>query len=300
MSERYLRNIQVTVGDLRVKELYIRFRIRKEITATPAEGMIDIYNLSEENETRVRQRGQDAVIEVGYGEAALERLFSGTVRRVERQRTDEDNDGRKFSTHAETILEGLDRITRVHVGGALSVTAPGQSSPRAAFLKSYEEAVSTRTVVADAITALGLQSGSLDAIPADAMEKKGFKFNGDARVFLTYHLRPYGLHWFIEDGIVHLSEYKKSSNDRAAGAVVTISERTGMIGTPTVTDDGIRVKTLINPHIGLNTRIKVDSEVLRNRGQELSGAVWKVVEAVHQGDNWGGPFETMVEGRPLS
>ena len=66
MAERYLRNIQVTVGKLRVTELYIRFRIRKEITATPAEGMIDIYNLGEENETRVRRRGQDAVIEVGY------------------------------------------------------------------------------------------------------------------------------------------------------------------------------------------------------------------------------------------
>ena len=279
VANRYLRDIRVTIGgDVAVQELFQRFKIRKESTGTPAEGVIDIYNLSEENETRIKERGKPITLEAGYADSGLEHLFSGTIRRVERQRLD------------------LDRVTRIHVGGELSVQPADDTSPRAVFIKSYEDEVTARTIVADAIQTLGLAVGSLDAIPGDAVEVD-FKYNGDARIFLTQFLRPYGLHWYIENGEVKLSKYRKPVDDRPAG--VTVSEGTGMIGTPTITDDGVRIKTLLDPRLSLGSTVNVQSDVLGSEGGELHGSTWKVIELTHIGDNREGAFETTIEGRPV-
>ena len=279
MPDRYLRTIRVFVGagseEITVEELYIQFRIRKEATGTPAEGNIDIYNLSEENEARIRDRGKKVTINVGYQGGELRRLFTGTIRRVRRHRVE------------------LDRVTRIVVGGELSVRSMGQG-PRAVFIKAYEGEVPARTIVSDAINVLGLSVGSLEQLPGDATETD-FKYNGDARVFLTYFLEPYGLHWYIEDGVVKLSKYRQTSDDRPAG--ITISERTGMIGTPTITDDGVRVQTLLDSRLALNSRVKIESSVFDN--QEFEGATWKVVELTHIGNNREGVFESSIEGRPL-
>ena len=276
MANRYLRNIRVTIGDdVAIQELYQRFKIRKESTGTPAEGVIDIFNLSEDNETRIKERGKPIKLEAGYEGSGLEHVFSGTIRRVERKRID------------------LDRVTRVHVGGELSVQAEGEeATPRAVFIKSYEGEVTVRTIASDAIQTFGLSVGSLEAIPEDAVEVD-FKYNGDARIFLTQFLRPYGLHWYIENGEVKLSEYQKPVDDRPAG--VTVSERTGMVGTPTITDDGVRIHTLLDPRVSLGSTLHVESSL----GGELHNSTWKVIELTHTGDNREGSFQTVIEGRPL-
>ena len=279
VANRYLRDIRVTIGDdVAIQELYQRFKIRKESTGTPAEGVIDIYNLSEENETRIKERGKPIKLEAGYADSGLEHVFSGTIRRVERQRL------------------GLDRVTRIHVGGELSVKAVSDTRARAVFIKSYEGEVTARTIASDAIQTLGLTVGSLDAIPEDAVEVD-FQFSGDARIFLNEFLRPYGLHWYIENGEVKLSAYRKPADDRPVG--VTVSEGTGMIGTPTITDDGVRIKTLLDPRLSLGSTVQVQSDVLGSQEGELHNSSWKVIELTHAGDNREGTFETVVEGRPL-
>lgn len=294
-TRRYLRRIRVTVGDVavngeevKIENLYVRFRIRSEATSTPAEGTVDIYNLNESNETRIRPRGRRVRIETGYGDSELSLLFDGEVRRVERQRVE------------------LDRISRIHVSGKGTVPED-EAPPRAIFMKTYIGIVSIRTIVADGIAALGLQAGPLDLIPEDAFtQEANWGYNGDARRMITFRLEPFGLNWYVENGVVYITRYRQTQDDRPEG--VTISERTGMIGTPTVTDDGIRVRTLLDPRLSLDSRITVESTVLGSaasgdaanlRATELAGGTFKVVELTHAGDNRGGQFDTLIEGRPI-
>ena len=65
-----------------------------------------------------------------------------------------------------------------------------------------------------------------------------------------------------------------------------------MIGTPTVTDDGIRVRTILENRIHLGAIFRVVS-----LGRSLGD--YKVVEIEHSGDNRQGEFVSLIEGRPL-
>ena len=260
MTTRYLRGVRVTVGDdeeaLVVDNLLIRFRIRREATSTPAEGHVDIANLHPDNERRIHERGRRVRLEAGYGDV-LNLIFEGDVRRVERQR------------------EALDRITRVHVGGNVM----RQTSPKAVIVHTWEGVTPIRTIVADAVAVMGFDLGSLDLIPADAVETD-FQYNDDARLLLTFRLKPLGIEWFEDDGVIRFSRIQKSASEVASA--VTISEASGMIGTPTVTDDGIRVITLLDNRIKLDSRVTVESSLLDD-----TTAQWKVIVVEHSGDNRG-------------
>ena len=287
MPEQFLREVRVQVGDaaerLTVEDLLIRFRVQKYANGTPAEGEIDIYNLADASETRVQERGKAVVLFAGY-DGRLEEVFRGDVRRVERFR------------------EKYDRITRIHVGGAV------QNRTVAIFRRAYEGETAVRTIVQDAVAELGLDIGPLTLIPADAT-KTNFRYNGGSiSLLLDRLLEPYGVSWYEEDGTVRFTRLQASADDRPDG--VTISENTGLIGTPTRTDDGIRFKTLLDHRLKLDTVVTVQAfaAVLRagsggggtnERAAELEGARWKVVEVVHGGDNREGEFYTQVEGRPV-
>lgn len=284
MARRFLRSVQVTIGEperaVRIRNLLVRFRIRREATDTPAEGRIDIYNLNESNETRIRERAERVVLEAGYG-GTLDTIFDGDVRRVERQRAD------------------LDRITRVHVGGNV------ETRSRSIFIRSYEGEVAVRDIVTDGVATLGLQLGPVDLIPESAVETD-FRYSGPTHVMLSQRLRPLGVRWYEADGVVHFTRLRRSIDDRPSG--VLISERSGMVGTPTVTDDGIRVRTLLDPRLRLDSLIRVESDVLPDaasgdslnlRAGEFHQAEWKVVTVEHAGDNREGPFTTTVEARPV-
>ena len=271
MTRRYLRKIKVQVGDSSeasvIEDLFIKFRIKKQSTNTPADGEIEIYNLNEMNETRIRERGKKVVLEAGY-EETLEKIFDGDVRRVSRERAE------------------LDRITVVHVGG--NQTRLTHST----FIRTYQGPVSVRDIVKDGVENLGFTLGPVELIPADAIEND-FRYSGSTRNMLTQRLRPLGVEWFEEDGVVRFTTIKKSGDDRPQGVI--ISETTGMIGTPTVTDDGVRVSTMLDARLKLDTKIRIETTA-----PEIdSGDIYKVIEVIHSGDNRGGEYSTTIEARPL-
>ena len=284
-TRRFLRSVRLTIGEagqaVRITDLLVKFRIRREATDTPAEGHVDVYNLNESNETRIRERAERVVLEAGYA-GQLETIFDGDVRRVERQRVN------------------LDRITRVHVGGNV------EARTRSIFIRSYEGEVAVRDIVADGVATLGLTLGPLDLIPESAVETD-FRYSGPTHVMLTQRLRPLGVRWYEADGTIHFTRLRRSIDDRPGG--VLISERSGMVGSPTVTDDGIRVRTLLDPRLRLDTLIRVESAVLPDaasgdslnlRAGEFHQAEWKIVTVEHTGDNREGQFHTVVEARPVT
>ena len=303
-TRRFLRKVRVTIGGVAdevipaaavrpaaivIEDLYIRFRIRKEVTDTPLEGVIDIYNLNESNETRIRERAERVLLEAGYEDGGLEVIFDGAVRRVERQRVD------------------LDRVTRIHVGGKTSRAEIADHVRRKIFDRSYEGTVTVREIIEDAVetTGLFLDYASFAQIPEDAVETDR-RFATTALIAMQSLLRPLGVEWYEEDGVVFFSAYRKSADDRLDGVVV--SEKSGMISSPTVTDDGVRIRTLLDPRIRLDTRFRIESSILdraasgdaiNESAAELQNAVWKVIAITHAGDNRLGEYVSELQGRPL-
>ena len=303
----FRRNVQVIVrtaqGGLAFEKLFIKFEVKREVDSASASGKIEIYNLNESNETRIRERGQPIKLLAGYGDR-LDLLAEGTTGNINRER------------------EGLDRITRIEYRGNVELLIG------ATFNRAYRGLVPVRHIVRDAIegraarrppprhiveavgtgdlSALpgiqGLSLGALDAIPGDATEMD-FSFGGPVKKLLTQLLRPLEVEWYEDNGIIRFSRRGMSTDDR----VVMISEDSGMIGSPTITEKGIKVRMLLDPRLGLDSRIRVESRV---RGRAASGDAanqrvfeasgeHKVLSLVHQGDNRGGEFFTEVEAKRL-
>ena len=279
----FKRRVKVTVGDaeeeITIEDLFIKFEVKREATDKPASGETAIYNLNESNETRIREPGKRLRLLAGYG-SRLDLLADGEVLRVNRNR------------------EGLDRVTRIEYRGNVSKLTG------AVFSRPYMGTVSVRMIVRDAIDGIeGLSLGALDAVPEDATEMD-FSFDGSVKKLLTQLLRPLGVEWYEDNRIIRFSRRGMSTDDR----VVVISEGSGMIGSPTITESGIKVRTLLDPRLGLDSRIRVESTVRRSaasgdaanqRAVEEASGDYKVITLVHQGDNREGDFFTEVEAKRL-
>ena len=271
---RFIRKIQVAVGDgdgdfIFVEDLFIKFSIHIEATSTPPKGNIEVYNLSPESETQVRERGERIRLWAGYdGQEELHLYFDGSLRRVEQEK------------------RGQDRVTNIHIGGK------DQSKARNRAISISIFKAPLRSVVTQALSqgAPELGVGPLEPIPDIVLERASF--SGPWDVFLDGILKPHKVHWYEDNGVIKFSLLHTLAADLGKGAIL-ISEQTGMVGTPAVTESGgLKVRTLLDYRIELGGSVEVKSEVLIREKLETP---YKVTVLEHHGDNRDGGFFTDME-----
>jgi hypothetical protein len=78
--------------------------------------------------------------------------------------------------------------------------------------------------------------------------------------------------------------------------VVLLNSSTGLIGVPTITDNGVKVSALLNPEIRPNRTVKIESEVLEMNGEN---GLYRVSQIEYTGDNRDGNFEVQIHGEAI-
>lgn len=265
------RNIRVTIRDVVVIEnLVIHIDLKKEASSAPSEGSIMIYNLSESTETLIREAGEQIRVEVGYGNE-LSVIYDGQIRRVDKDRST------------------LDRVTKIEVGGNADIVT------NARFNRGYEGSIPTRLIVNDIVATFNLTPSPVDIIPADA-RLQDFVYSGRSTDALDEILQPLNIYWFEDDGVIRLSKVGRE----VVSDTVVLSATTGLIGSPSITEDGIKFKSVMNAAIVVGGVIQIDSMVLTEaasggdmsqRANEYQGR-YKVTQLTRRGDNWMGEFVT--------
>ena len=264
LAPRYLRRARVEVGlageILTVDNLRITFSIRQESQPGESPSKASIYNLTREHQAAIADVGQRVRVWAGYANN-LALLADGEILKpIERQR------------------EHLDSITTMRIGGfheALAMTN---------VAISYEGEVAVDTVVSDLVSEMGMALGPLPVISSPVLED--FAYNGPARMGLTEILRPRGIEWYHNGNIINFA-----AAGTTTGVQHIIDEMTGMVGVPTPTDDGIRVKVLLTPTIGRGDLIQVRSSV--------RSGVFKVLSLLQKGDTREGDMVTEIEAANL-
>lgn len=277
----YKRDIRVLIGadntGVEIKNLFIEFEVVKEAVATPGEGFVRVYNLNENTETRIKQKFEQVRIFAGYGEnTGL--IFNGDGRRVERDR------------------EELNRITTVTIGGNVSKIT------RARVNRSYEGQVTVRQIVTDALPSFNLDFDSVDVIPIAATQED-FAFSGRTSDLLKKILTPLNIYYYEVDGVVGFSVIGETPEQTS----IVINEFTGMVGTPSITDEGVKVKMLLNHQLNVNALVQIQSEVLdrapnadaQNAKASEQQGVYKITKLTHKGDNREGEFLTEILAVPV-
>ena len=250
----------VTVEDA----MRIAFVIRKDSNQATQTSNVSIYNLAPPTASVIHLQGDSVRLEAGYEGNPLGLLFEGEILpdRINHDRT------------------ALERITTIGLGNAHAART------MTIFSRSYDR-TTVRQIAQDIVAELGipLDANSLALLPTDTVAD--WSFAGLAEDALTELLEPRGIRWYIVD-----CEMRFANAEQAAiPAVFVLSEQTGMIGTPSPTDTGVRAKMVLNPDVELDQLVRV-------RSQYLNGQ-YAVTSVVHRGDTWEGEWATEIQATSM-
>jgi len=291
MSRQWIRSVSlsVTAGgkSIDVSALRIRFRVRQEDAQKPNVAEILITNPSTNTIQTIKKEGQSVTLEAGY---------------------DEERGGTKgLIFKGDLIQKRSGRDNPVETYLALLATSGDKAYNYATVSKTLAAGSTFRDqvdVVIEAFKAKGVEPGFIADLGSAKMPRARTLF-GMGRDILREICTATNTSWSIQNQKLQIIK----NREFLPGDVHVVNSRTGMIGLPEQTFDGITCKMLLNPKITPGSRIKIDQASIQeqafspNYAAEAQNAmipsvaedgIYKVLVAEHSGDTRGTPFYTDV------
>lgn len=218
---------------LTVDTLDIVFNIDKTLLGYPARGRIEIFNLSESNIQKITRRFTDVDLIGGYrGKEAL--LFRGNVMNFFKSRYGPTSTFTLIVKSSTTAWEG------------------------SAFSKTYTAGTPPATVINDVVASFkGVIPGQIVVDPNWQPTLADATYTGSSRRVMDQLARNYNFDWNIVEGEVLVVPRNEAFKDKP---VFVITPRTGLIGSPVLTEQGVDFRVLLNPAILLGRQIEMRSE----------------------------------------
>lgn len=278
MSDQWLRKVKVTVsgksGSLVIENLKIDFSGKLSIGSAQNTGSVTIWNLSVANRGKLGEEYDELTLEVGYEGGQSGILLKGEIRDV---------------THSQ---EGADVGSEIEIGDGDSAVNKGIAS------KTFPAGTKPAEIVKYLASRMPkVKLGATVGIDDLPPYKQSVVVFGFAKRELDTIGREHKAYWSIQNGTVEMVKADRFIND-----VTVLSRATGLIGTPELTDKGVKVKCLINPKIKPNRVIDVRSAFLdqnsgaSKEGSDQGGGLFRVATVSFNGSNRAQEFYFDIEG----
>lgn len=267
-------SLSINGDDSSLNDLKIEFSITKGISSTNNGATITIYNLKESSRNALGKELDDITLEAGYsppeGGSNVGVIFKGQIRDVEHTRRDVD---------IVTTLrcgEG-DKATR---NAVISKTYPAGTKVDAVLEDIYKE-----------FEKEGVTRGEWKLPEKTPTFKRPYSVCGSCKREADTLSRGKDFYWSIQNGTMEVI-----AADGYIGGVAVLSAQTGLIDVPTITDNGVKIRALLNPEIRPNRRVRIESEVLEMNAQD---GEYRVSEVTYSGDNREGDFSVAITGESI-
>lgn len=267
----YGRSFLLEIGNdketLVVDSLRVKFSIKRGAKSKPDTATFQVYNLSEENRRRVTYDYNQVRLSLGYGELAV--VYHGEI--IGSSVKDATSDG-------DIILEisagdGLTDYSKSTVNVTLAAGANDEEIVRQCLLNMKK----TEATYVEQFTDKKLTRGSV--------------LFGRCRAKLSVAAANQGRAWRIQDnGLVMVGDANVIGDQ-----IYLLSQETGMLGKPEVTEDGIIVRSLIIPAIGNGSWVAIQSVTMPDINGEAK-VLYNELEGDTMGDKWEMKL-TCVNGR---
>jgi hypothetical protein len=154
---------------------------------------------------------------------------------------------------------------------------------------SYATATTSGQVFTALAQALGLPLGTVDAVVSDISFPSGIALVGPVRSQLDRVAAMSGARWQIRDGALYVWAEGGTTGEEA---VVFSASAGNLIGSPSITDDGVEVTALLAPSLRPGKPFRVESE-------DVNGD-FVATEVEFRGDSgWATEFYVKAKGRAL-
>lgn len=213
-------------------DLRIRFKTDQQDAESPDHASIRVYNLSDDTIREIRKEYDSVVLQAGYRNGSIGTIFQGTIRQF--------RIGRESNVDSYLDLLVSDGDVGYNFGFMSSTLTAGQN-------------------LGDAVSAAGKAMG----IPIDeanlpnltgAQFLRGKVQFGMARSMMRDAARSVDATWSILAGkieMIPLTGY-------LPGEAVELNSLTGVIGVPELTDQGVHVRTLLNPKLRVGGLVRIN------------------------------------------
>ncbi len=282
MSAQWLRKISLVVGQgggagLDLSALRIKFTTSKGDLQTPNSAEIRVYNLSEETAVRVQKEFTRVALQAGY-EQNFGMIFSGNVKQVRRGREGVD-------TFLDIFAADGDAAYNFAVVNKTLAAGAGQ-----------KEKVD---VCAGAMSEHGVSQGYVPGLESPALPR-GQVMYGMARDYMRSAAQSTETSWSVQDGQMVMIP----RTGYLPGQAVVLTSKTGLIGTPEQSQDGIKARALLNPQLKVGSRVQLDNRSILRAKQDFSytainmipkvnaDGFYRVLIAEHTGDTHGKDWYT--------
>lgn len=280
-SQQYLRKctllISTSSGDgLDLSNLHIKFNIKRSDTQTPNVAEIRVYNLEEQTAQRIQKEFSNVILQGGY-EGNFGVIFQGNIKQILR--------GRENATDTFIDIIAGDGDLSYNFAVVNTTIASGASQA-----EQVNAAISSMTKTG------GVKAGSMGNMPNSKLPRGKVMF-GMARDYLRQTAETTNNSWSVQNGVVQFVPV----TSYLPGEAVLLTAKTGLIGTPVQTNEGINVKCLLNPKLQVGGRILLDNKSIARLKIDLSkpnnpanipapinnDGVYYILVIEYQGDNRG-------------
>lgn len=246
---QYLRKASLIVGPdagdaLDLSALRFAFAVRRGDIQTPNSADIRVYNVTDETAQAIAKEFTRVVLQAGY-EGNFGIIFDGQIKQVRR--------GRESGTDTYVDITAADGDSAYNFAASAISLAAG-STPNdhvAAVLQDMARFAISRGYVPD--------------MPGNPLPR-GKVIYGMSRDELRKIAKNTQTQWSIQDGKLVLVP----ETGYLPGDVPVLTAATGLVGLPEQTQNGIRLKILLNPNIKIGQAVKLDNESIQRFRFNLS------------------------------
>jgi hypothetical protein len=214
--------------------LRIVFKVKKSDAQTPNTATIRVYNLAQETVNKIRKEFSKVMLQAGY-DSNYGIIFSGNIKQT--------SFGREGGTDTFLDIAAGDgdsayNFAVVNTTLAAGATQKDQINASAAALASH-----------------GVSKGHID-VAAGAGLPRGKVMYGMAHKALRQSTKTSNASWSIQDGKMQVVHAEGVLPNQA----VVLTSKTGLVGTPEQTADGIKIRCLLNPTLKIGGKVQIDEK----------------------------------------
>lgn len=277
MPVAFNREIAAQIGDRYIDGLRIDFDITKTIKSSPLnKATISIYNVSEELFEHVVEQRREIAIQLFAGHSGAlgalgqtappNRLFIGNP----------------VKNGVEFVWSGADRILRIDAQDGYKAYQKGRLA-----LSLDASELTLQELVAEAAGSLGLPIGIVD-VPGDVRLTQGAVLTGPTSVVLDRLAASTGAEWSIQDGALQFIPRRKARRTR--GPLYSRAAR-NIMEYPKLTEEGLKIKVVLDPSILPGDRFKVET------GNKRYDGIYRATTVKHTGSKWENTFQTEITAK---
>lgn len=259
-AEQYLRTCQLIVSGtnfdgLDLSNLRIKFSVKKSDTMTPNIADIRVYNVAPETALSmlIKLSPTTGIPSVNRGHVLLQGGYAA-------------NFGVIFQGNIKQIIIGRESATDTFVD---IIAGDGHNAYTYAIVNTTVAAGSDQTAqinaAAQAMNSRGVTLGHVAGVPLNKLPR-GKVMYGNARNYLRQVGQNIDQSWSIQNEKITFVPVKSYLPNEA----VVLTSKTGLVGSPQQTNEGVNVKCLLNPLIRVGGRINIADATIQDYKINLS------------------------------